>query len=162
MPAAYRAIELGRPLAPSVLPKTALVSQGEGNDSPLNAVEYQQLHLPVGMLRHSLEIKHDRTGNVVRVTYEEYSNLFWVLFLTGGTVRRERYLDESKGGQEVETIHHGPSGIVAPLPNFPVFMMGLHQCFGGEAETARKGSAHPERPPPPVKTEAPSTAPVAP
>jgi len=137
MPKAFTSIELGKPLDKAIIPSSTVVNEITQGDNPcLQVLEYHQCYLPVGLRRYCLKIYRDQQNNVVRVQYGEYAASYWLLFLTGSEMRRERFIDDAGKPQE-RLIENKPFQVGFPLPNFYVFLIGVGQCF----HEARTGQA---------------------
>lgn len=145
MPRAFRAIELGKPLHPSVFPASAHVRECTGGSNPcLLATEHRQWFLPVGLHRYDISVYRDRQGNVERVKLGDYRISYWILFLAVSDKQWDRGLDEQ--GVPQTRPRERPRGLLikTPVENLPVFLIGLHQCFC-EAGVAGRWKAEAER-----------------
>lgn len=135
LPASYRRVELGKPFDPSALPGGAMIEEFRTTPRVRRVTEYEQLYVPVGMIRYTLDITTDDAGRVTRVELERNSVYFWLLFLSGGEKQQRRFLEGAD-----ERAQEWSTGVkFVPIWSL-MFPMGLHQCFGGEARDWR--SAH--------------------
>lgn len=138
MPHAFQAIELGKPLDRSVIPRSATASETTVNvvetsgekheDRYLEVFEIHRTCLPAGLRWYEIRIYRDRQNNVIRVQYEESSGSYWFLLLASSNMRRERIISEAGKPQERLLVNE-PLQIIFPLPEFSRFMMGVAMCF---------------------------------
>jgi hypothetical protein len=137
----FERIKLGQPLDWTDVPQHVVVDE-DPNGAWVRLFEGQQLLLPVGYVKRSLNVDLDANKMVTGLRLEEECISYWVVLESEGSETRRRFLVQD-GERTSKERGHGLTVFIWD----GAFVMGVGVCFGAGAksfeERLSEASNHP-------------------